>query len=383
MKKLLPALVAAAMLLSCNNGSEKGKFTVNGELKNADGKKVYLEELFFSQKAPEVLDTGVVKDGKLSVSTLAKEEGLYRIRPENGTNAFLFINDAGSIAFTADAANPAVSNQQFRSPANISLRNLMLYADSVSTIISQKDKMLSGLKESGVAAGDSAYMALDKEVNALNDGLTRHFFAVADTAKSPVLALFAATMAPVPINKFEAPLLALAKRFPDHKGIAGAVSYVTEQVKLQTQTQPAAPSAPVTVGTMAPEITMNDVNGKPFSLSQLRGKYVLVDFWASWCGPCREENPNLVAAYEKFKDKNFTILGVSLDEDKNNWVNAIAQDKLNWQQISDLKKWRSAAVGLYGLDGIPYNVLVDPQGKIIATALRGSDLHSKLGTILK
>jgi thiol-disulfide isomerase/thioredoxin len=128
---------------------------------------------------------------------------------------------------------------------------------------------------------------------------------------------------------------------------------------------------------------MNDISGKPFSLSQLRGKYVLVDFWASWCGPCRGENPNVVAAYNQYKDKNFTVLGVSLDDDKTGWMNAIAEDKLEWIQISDLKKWRSSVVTSYGFDGIPYNVLVDPQGKIIANNLRGPALQNKLAEVLK
>jgi thiol-disulfide isomerase/thioredoxin len=134
---------------------------------------------------------------------------------------------------------------------------------------------------------------------------------------------------------------------------------------------------------MAPEIALQDVSGKIQTLSSLKGKYVLVDFWASWCGPCRAENPNVVNAFEKYKNKNFTILGVSLDDNKANWMEAIKADKLNWLQISDLKKWESVAVSAYQIDGIPFNVLLDPEGKIIATDLRGEALQNTLSTLLK
>ncbi len=138
------------------------------------------------------------------------------------------------------------------------------------------------------------------------------------------------------------------------------------------------------IGVTAPDFTQNDVNGVPVKLSSFRGKYVLLDFWASWCGPCRQENPNVVKAYNKYKDKNFTIIGVSLDRPsgKSDWLAAIKNDGLSWTEVSDLKFWNNQAAGLYSITSIPANFLIDPNGKIIARDLRGDDLESKLEEVL-
>ncbi|MDB5277141.1 MAG: hypothetical protein JWR61_2096 [Ferruginibacter sp.] len=137
------------------------------------------------------------------------------------------------------------------------------------------------------------------------------------------------------------------------------------------------------VGTMLPDFTQPDTTGTPVSLSSLRGKFVLVDFWASWCRPCRQENPNVVESYNKFKDKNFTVLGVSLDKAKPSWVDAIKMDGLTWNHVSDLQGWSNAVAQQLGIFSIPQNFLIGPDGKIVAKNLRGPALEKKLSALLK
>ncbi len=144
-----------------------------------------------------------------------------------------------------------------------------------------------------------------------------------------------------------------------------------------------ADSKTIGTGSILADFTQADTSGKPVSLSSLRGKYVLVDFWASWCGPCRAENPNLVAAYNKYKSKNFTVIGVSLDKAKPSWIDAINMDGLTWTQVSDLQGWANAVAQQFQIQSIPQNYLLDPEGKIVGKNLRGAALERKLAKILK
>ncbi len=136
------------------------------------------------------------------------------------------------------------------------------------------------------------------------------------------------------------------------------------------------------IGAMAPEFAAADTAGKTVALSSLKGKYVLLDFWAAWCGPCRQENPNVVQAFHKYKDKGFTVLGVSLDRERKDWLKGVRDDKLIWTNVSELKYFQSPTAVLYGIVSIPRNFLLDPNGKIIGRDLRGPDLNMKLEEIL-
>jgi thiol-disulfide isomerase/thioredoxin len=388
--KTVAVIIAVTIFAACNNSSKK-RFEVSGTISNTSARMVYLEELPMLTMQRIIVDSAVLgKDGKYSLSAPTKKDAaIYNIRLDESTYPVAsVVNDASKITLNAKfPANNALYTEDYEVKGSVGSQQLKDFTVSFNRNLQSifySDNKLDSLKKSG--ASDSVLATVDAERNNIAEQTKKSVTDYLAKADNPAVTMFELGYYQQIANSTPAFKLDgltneevskiiddAAAKFPNHQALAAIKQSMDQQLQKTSSL----------VGSMAPEIVMPDVNGKEIKLSSFRGKFVLVDFWASWCGPCRNENPNVVAAYKKYSNKNFTILGVSLDKEKNEWMKAIKDDNLAWTHVSDLMYWDSPVVPLYHFEGIPYNVLVDPNGKIIAEALRGPELEQKLEEVLK
>lgn len=371
-------------LLSCKHEGSK-QFEVSGRIKNSDGKLVYLQETPLGSGERILADSSIIgKDGSYSLKARATEESLFSLFFKGDIYPFAYvINDVPKILVNADAQ---VQNdyEVKGSDASKSLKEFSMTASGKWSTLYSLGHEIDSLLKSGVADTSSTIRTINEQGASQLDDLKKYVNDFIKTSKDPITSSWALSTNSqlFSIDDYEALLNGIVTKFPAHKGVTKIKEMNERQMALAKQKSQAI-DEPQWVDKQAPELSLPDANGKTVNLSSFKGKYVLVDFWASWCLPCRKENPNVVQAYNKYKDKNFTVLGVSLDKDKGDWLGAIENDKLEWTQVSDLQEWKSMAVSTFNFSGIPFNILVDPHGKIIAQSLRGDSLEKKLEEVLK
>ena len=383
MQKFLLATIVL-FILSCKHEASK-QFDVSGKIRNSNGKMVYLQETPLGSGERIIADSSVIgKDGSYILKAKATEESLFSLFFKGDIYPFAYvINDVPKIIVNVDTQNQA-DYEIKGSNASKSLKEFSVKASGKWSALYALGHEIDSLLKSGVPDSSGMVRDINEKGTSQLDDLKNYVSGFIKNSNDPIVCSWAlSTNSQVfPMEDYQSLLTGIVAKFPAHKGVAKIKEMNDRQLALAKQKSQSI-DEPEWINKQAPELSLPDANGKTITLSSFKGKYVLVDFWASWCLPCRRENPNVVQAYNKYKNKNFTILGVSLDKERDDWLGAIEADKLSWTQVSDLQEWHSAAVSIFNFSGIPFNVLVAPDGKIIAQSLRGDSLEKKLEQVLQ
>ncbi|OON69500.1 hypothetical protein B0919_09510 [Hymenobacter sp. CRA2] len=378
----MTSLILVASLLSaaaCTDASSSNTtaaggpgFEITGQLRNAAaGTKVYLSELTNNQFVSR--DTATTDaQGRFTFRGTAAEAGLYQIKLNEPNQVLLALDNQTKLQLTGDAQKLSADYSVKGSKDSEMLQQLTGHMQRAN---GQMQGIMQRYQTNAQAGRQDSMQRIEAQFYTVQARNTAALKALVRKNPTSVVSAFALSN-PQIINADE------------NFGFADSVATQLKKAQpnasyTKSLVQTLEPLRKTAVGTVAPDIKLATPEGKTVSLSSLRGKYVLLDFWASWCGPCRQENPNVVRTYQQYKDKKFTVYGVSLDQDKGKWEKAIQADGLTWTHVSDLKGWQSAAGQAYGVQSIPMNFLLDPQGRIIAKNLRGEALTAKLASVLK
>lgn len=369
-RNLKMAFLGMLALASCNQDKdEKGaageqNIVLQGKIENPAAGNIILEEIQNNRAVP--IDTfSLAADNTFEETLAMKEPGFYRLNLY-GKQYVTLILDNEDIQIAADMNSTE--------PAKVEGSEDTDYLEEINRI-------LRGSQQESKAL-ESQFLEARKDKDQVQMKALQDKYLAMEAAKREKIKEAMRDMDPSLAHVYGVNFLDKEGDFPFLDSLAVRLKEgLPESKYVQDFTKGVEAMRATVVGQMAPEISLPNPEGEVKKLSDLRGKVVMIDFWAAWCGPCRRENPNVVKVYEKYKDKGFEVYGVSLDRKKEDWVKAIEKDNLSWTQVSDLNYFNSEAAKAYNVDAIPATVLLDKEGRIIARNLRGQALEDKLAEI--